>query len=91
MIQASRNEFYLVGDNYRIFIRPKLHPEKMLISTLSRAYRSDPKDRYLSVEEGHFDKNGKFQAECRHNGGELDQGVWVEAENGAVVRVVMCD
>ena len=90
VIQASKNEFYLVGANYRLFLRPKLTPEKMLASTLSRAYRSDPKDRYVSVEEGHFDQNGKFQPECRHNGGELDQGVWVEVDTG-VVRVIMCD
>ena len=42
VIQASKNEFYLVGANYRLFIRPKLTPEKMLASTLSRAYRSRP-------------------------------------------------
>jgi hypothetical protein len=91
VIQASRNEFYLVGANYRLFLRPKLPPEKMLASTLSRAYRSGPKDRYLTVEEGHFAQNGKFQVECRHNGGELDQGVWVDADIGVVVRVIMCD
>ena len=91
VIQASRNEFYLVGANYRLFLRPKLPPEKMLASTLSRAYRSGPKDRYLTVEEGHFAQNGKFQVECRHNGGELDQGVWVDADAGVVVRVIMCD
>ena len=91
VIQASRNEFYLVGANYRLFLRPKLPPEKMLASTLSRAYRSGPKDRYLTVEEGHFAQNGKFQVECRHNGGELDQGVWVDADTGVVVRVIMCD
>jgi len=33
---ASRNEFYLVGASYRLFLRPKLAPGKRLDATLSQ-------------------------------------------------------
>ena len=45
---------------------------------------------YLSVDEGHFDRDGKFVAERRRNGGQVFNGVWVEPDCG-VVRVIMRD
>ena len=83
VIQASRNEFYLVGTGYRFLLR---HKNKIQSPTL--------KDEYmfytLRVEEGHFDQNGEFVVDRRRNGDRIAEGVWVEPDIG-VVRVIMCD
>ena len=90
IFQASRNDFYLVGVNYRLILRPKPTADKMqeilpvpdLIHTMLSPY--------LSVEEGHFDRVGHFVAERRRNGGQVFNGIWVESDCG-VVRVIMRD
>jgi hypothetical protein len=90
IFQASRNEFYIVGVNYRLILRPKPTVDKMqeilpvpdLIHTMLSPY--------LSVDEGHFDRDGKFVAERRRNGGQVFNGIWVEPDCG-VVRVIMRD
>jgi hypothetical protein len=85
VIQASRNEFYLVGTNYRLFLRP----EPTLDKVQGRLLAAD--DGYLvSVDEGHFERNNEFVADRRRNGDEINSGVWVEPDNG-VVRVITCD
>jgi len=88
IIQAGRNEFYIVGANYRLVLRAKPSLDKMqevlpvpdLIHTMLGPY--------LSVDEGHFDKNGEFVTERRRNGGQVFNGIWVEPDCG-VVRVIM--
>ena len=90
VIQASRNEFYLVGANYRLLLRPKLSPDKMRASSLVSDRILNMLAHQLSVDEGHFDQNGEFVVDRRRNGDEVSRGVWVEADTG-VVRVIMCD
>ena len=91
MIQASRNEFYLVGDNFRLVLRPKLPPEQALDASLSNDNLLRSLVHYLSVEEGHFDPTGSFVVDRRRNGDQTNFGsVWVTPDIG-VVHVVMCD
>ena len=45
--------------------------------------------RAVSVDEGHFDKQGKFVADRPRNGDQLSSGVWMEADVG-VVRLIAC-
>ena len=90
VIQASRNEFYLVGANYRLFLRPKLPPDKMRASSLVSDHILNLLAHQLSVDEGHFGQNGKFVVDRRRNGDEVSRGTWVEPDVG-VVRVIMCD
>jgi hypothetical protein len=45
----------------------------------------------VSVDEGHFNKNGEFVADRRRNGDEIfRRGLWVEEDTG-VLRVITCD
>ena len=44
----------------------------------------------MSVDEGHFDRNGKFVVDVQRNGDEISRGLWVEPNIG-VVRVITCD
>ena len=87
LIQASKNEFYLVGTGWRLFLRPKLPPEE----TLLLFYHHDlAHARQVSVDEGHFDKNGKFVVDRERNKTPLVSGAWVEADIG-VLRIIMGD
>jgi hypothetical protein len=50
----------------------------------------EEKQRYVRVDEGHFDAEGAFVVDRRRNGDEIDGGVWAEPDTG-VVRVVACE
>jgi hypothetical protein len=89
IIQANRNEFYLVGANYRLFLRPKLEPEKMSPFLFREPMFSTP-GRQTEVDEGHFDQNGAFVVDRQRNPDPVGHGLWVEPDVG-VVRVLMCD
>ena len=90
VIQADKNEFYLVGASYRLFLRPKMAPEKRLDATFVTDHWQSKLAHQLKVDEGHFDKNGEFIVDRRRNGDVISGGVWVEADCG-VIRVIMCD
>ena len=80
IIQANKNEFYLVGSNYRLNLRSKQAPAPLPGSGAGHM-------RYLSLDEGHFDNNGKFVADRRRNGGQIAAGIWMELDSD-VVRVI---
>jgi hypothetical protein len=85
LFQTGKNEFFLVGTGWRLFLRRKLPPEE----TLQLFYHQDLANaRQLAVEEGYFDRNGKFVAVRQRNKTPLNSGAWVEADIG-VLRVVM--
>jgi len=87
LVQASKNEFYLVGIGWRLFLRPKLPPEQ----TILLFYHEDlAHARQLSVDEGHFDENGLFVVDRQRNKTPLVSGAWVEADIG-VLRIIMGD
>jgi hypothetical protein len=85
VIQANKHEFYLVGVNYRLFLRPKLAKDKKQSTSFNEV-----QGRQLRVDEGHFDDNGEFIADRRRNGDNVSNGLWVESDIG-VLRVLTCD
>ena len=85
VIQANKHEFYLVGVNYRLFLRPKLAKDKKQSTSFNEV-----QGRQLRVDEGHFDDNGEFIADRRRNGDNVSNGLWVESDIG-VLRVITCD
>ena len=89
VIQASRNEFFLVGDNYRLFLRPKPSVDKMRVPVLV-AKSLALLGHFISVDEGHFDSDGEFKIDCRRNGDLISLGLWVTPEIG-LVRAVLCE
>jgi hypothetical protein len=103
IIQAARNEFYLVGFNYRLLLRPKQVVNGTKSSRLAADWRAEPGSYnfLVSVDEGHFDQNGEFVAEMRRSGGRIRDGVWAgtsapwylrKTENDfGVVHVITCD
>jgi hypothetical protein len=90
VIQVNQNEFYLVGANYRIFLRPKLAPSRMFDASFVSDFLQSKLAHQVKVDEGHFDQNGEYIVDRRRNGDVITGGVWVEPDTG-VVRVIMCD
>jgi hypothetical protein len=90
VFQADRHEFYLVGANYRLILRPDLPPEQAFDASLAKDTLLIRQVHYLSVDEGHFEADGTFVVDRRRNGDEINAGVWIEPDVG-VVRVKLCD
>ena len=90
IIQANKNEFYLVGDNYSLYLRPTPTVKDMKVPVLMADWTPTLLAHYVSVDEGHFDKNGKFVVDCRRNGDQITHGLWLEPDAG-VLRVIPCD
>jgi hypothetical protein len=90
VIQAGRNELYLVGADYWLVLRPQLPPQQALDASLVKDFLLPRQAHYVGVDEGHFDAGGEFVVDRRRNGDEVDGGAWVEPDCG-VVRVLLCD
>jgi len=90
VIQASRNVFYLVGDNYQLYLRPKPSVDTMRSPLLVADWAHTLQGHFISVDEGHFDRNGEFVVECRRNGDQIGSSLWLEPNVG-LVRAIMCD
>jgi hypothetical protein len=87
VFQTGKNEFYLVGANYRLFLRPKYSPDKKQPLVF---HDNNVPGRQFSIDEGHFDQQGKFVVDRRRNGDNISNGLWVEPDIG-VLRVRTCD
>jgi hypothetical protein len=91
VIQAEKNEFYIAGANTRFFLRA--HPTLKTVDTgvVNAEIPTVSSNFVVSVDEGHFDKNGEFAADRRRNGDEIGRrGLWVEPDIN-VLRVITCE
>ena len=92
VIQASRNEFYLVGVNFRLLLRPKPSLGKTPVALLGGADLSHPSfcNYLVRVDEGHFDEKDEFVSDLRRNGDSVRGGIWAGPDSN-VVRIITCD
>ena len=91
IIQAKRNEFYIVGANCRFYLRPQPTLEMVQSPVAIEEGTAQNFANVVSVDEGHFDKNDEFVADRRRSGDEVGRrGFWVEPDIN-VLRVITCD
>ena len=90
VFQTGPHEFYCVGANYHLHLRPKGSPAEHLQAAQTNTHMLTRLAHYVRVDEGHFNDSGDFIIDRRRNGDETDHSVWVEPDVG-VVRVVLCD
>ena len=91
VIQANRHEFYLVGYNFRLMLRPKPTLENMQFTLHGRDMDHPSYMNFaLSVEEGHFNEKEEFVVDRQINGDALRGGVWVGLDD-SVIRILTCD
>jgi len=90
VFQTGPHEFYCVGANYHLHLRPKSSPAEHLQAAQTDTHKLTRLAHYVRVDEGHFNDSDDFIVDRRRNGDETDHGVWVEPDVG-VVHVVLCD
>jgi len=90
VFQTGPHEFYCVGANYHLHLRPKSSPAEHLQAAQTDTHKLTRLAHYVRVDEGHFNDSDNFIVDRRRNGDETDHGVWVEPDVG-VVHVVLCD
>jgi hypothetical protein len=90
VFQSGSNEFYLAGYGWRLELRPLLPPAQALDVTVAREHLLRCQAHYVSVDEGHFDSQGRYIVDRRRNGDEVDGGIWVEQDTG-IVRVILTE
>jgi len=88
VIQANRNEFYLVGVNYKLTLRAK--PATVALLAGNDLSHTSFSNYFVSVDEGHFDKNGEFVSDRRRNGDAVRGGIWVGVNDG-IIRIITSD
>ena len=90
VFQTGPHEFYCVGANYHLHLRPKSSPAEHLQAAQTDTHKLTRLAHYVRVDEGHFNDSDNFIVDRQRNGDETDHGVWVEPDVG-VVHVVLCD
>jgi hypothetical protein len=91
VIQAEKNEFYIVGANCRFYLRPTPTIEMLQTPVSLGEGVTQNFANIVSVDEGHFDKNDEFVIDRRRNGDEIGhRGFWVEPDIN-VLRIITCD
>jgi len=90
LIQVDERELYLVGSGFRLGVKKKEAPERMLSSASASDFLFTRLANYRRVEEGHFDSEDNWIVDRLRNGDESDFGIWVRPDVG-VVRVVLGD
>lgn len=77
LLRADKNTYYAVGEGINISIRQDS-------TALYSRQRMDKYIGYKKVEEGYFDKQGKWVCIRQRNGDESDYGIWITSDIGAV-------
>ena len=90
VVQAGPDEFYCVGIGFRLLLRKKHSPERMLASSQTSEFLANRLMNYLLVEEGHYEANGTWRVDRRRGGDESDFGLWVTLDSG-IVHAVLAD
>ncbi len=88
IFQISENEFYIVGEGFRVHFAPTCHDGK-INPILSSNMFLDRDVNYTDCTEGRFDENGNYVIDRYRDGDENDFGVWLREDIGIVhVRLV---
>jgi hypothetical protein len=82
LFQTGKHEFFCVGDSFYLDFRKKPGNDTVDYAEYGLIRHA----RYLTVEEGHFDEDGKWIVDRVRTGDDLDFGVWMFADH-RVVRV----
>jgi beta-galactosidase GanA len=90
VVQTGPDEFYCAGIGFRLLLKKKSSPGRMLASTQTSDFLASRLLNYLLVEEGRFNADGSWQVERRRSGDESDFGLWVTRDSG-VVHAILAD
>jgi hypothetical protein len=92
VIQVNRHEFYFVGVNYRLMLRPKPVMGQTPITMLGGVDLSHPNftNFFAKVCEGHFNEKGEYVVDRRRNGDSVRGGITVGSPD-CVIQLITSD
>ena len=92
VIQVNRHEFYFVGVNYRLMLRPKPVMGQTPITMLGGVDLSHPNftNFFARVCEGHFNEKGDYVVDRRRNGDSVRGGITVGSPD-CVIQLITSD
>jgi len=86
IFQESEKVFYFVGEAARITFEEQPPMDGSIPTYHLHLTLQQENAEYISVTEGHFDENGKYQIDIVRSGDEVRHGIWLTWDVG-VVRV----
>lgn len=92
VIQVSKHEFYFVGINYRLMLRPKPVLGQTPITMLAGVDITHPNfaNFFVRVSEGHFNAKGEYVVDRRRNGDSIRGGIGVGSPD-CVIQLITSD
>lgn len=84
IVYVGNGEFYLSGEGFSLNLLRKKSIREMSGGVIASQFQNGRHQRYLAIEEGHFDENGCYVAEKMRTGDECDTGIWMDADVGVV-------
>ena len=92
VIQVSKHEFYFVGIDYRLMLRPKPTIGRTPVTLLGGVDLSHPNfmNFFVRVCEGHFNEKGEYVIDRRINGDLVRGGIWVGPPD-SVMQIITSD
>ena len=84
IVYLGDGEFYLAGEGFSLNLLRRASVREMTGGVLASQFQNGRHQRYLQIEEGHFDYNGDYIVDRVRTGDECDTGVWMDADVGVV-------
>lgn len=84
IVYLGEGEFYMAGEGFSLNLLRKASVREMTGGVLASQFQNGRHQRYLKIEEGHFDYSGQYVADRIRTGDECDTGVWMDSDVGVV-------
>lgn len=84
IVYIGNGEFYLAGEGFRLNLIRQDTIEGMSSGVRASSFQNGRHQRYLDLEEGHFDEEGRFIVNKIRTGDECDTGLWVHSDIGVL-------
>lgn len=84
IVYVGNGEFYMAGEGFSLNLLRKKSIKEMSGGVIASLFQNGRHQRYLAIEEGHFDENGEYTVDKIRTGDECDTGVWLDTDIGVV-------
>lgn len=90
IIYLGEGEFYMAGEGFSLNLLRKRSIKEMTGGVLASQFQNGRHQRYLKIEEGHFDETEQYVTDRVRTGDECDTGIWMDTDVGVVhVKIQM--
>ncbi len=82
ILYKGGGEFYIGGEGFRLNLIRRDTIEGMSSGVRASSFQNGRHQRYLAVEEGHFNDRNEFVTDRIRTGDECDTGLWMDSDFG---------